>query len=98
MSEHHSVFMRTTVTLDRDVERLLRESMHRTRRTFKETLNAAIRQSLGSAPARIRVAAFVVQARPMGLRAGIDATGFNKLVDDLEADAFPAKVRREREA
>lgn len=90
--------MRTTVTLDRDVERLLRETMHRTRRTFKETLNAAIRHSLGATTARTRVAPFVLQARPMGLRAGIDPTGFNKLVDDLEADAFPVKVRRERKA
>jgi len=90
--------MRTTVTLERDVERLLRETMHRTRRSFKETLNVAIRQGLGRATPRPRVAPFVVQARPMGLRAGIDPTGFNKLVDDLEFDAFPAKLRRVREA
>lgn len=85
--------MRTTVTLDRDVERLLRETMQRTRRSFKETLNAAIRQSLGGTTPRTRIAPFVVQACPMGLRAGIDPTGFNKLVDDLEADAFPEKLR-----
>lgn len=90
--------MRTTVTLDRDVERLLREAMHRTRRSFKETLNAAVRQGLGATTARTRVAPFVVQARPMGLRAGIDPTGLNKLADDLEAEAFPAKLRRVRQA
>jgi len=39
--------MRTTVTLDEDVERLLREAMHRSRRGFKETLNLAIRAGLG---------------------------------------------------
>ena len=90
--------MRTTVTLDRDVERLLRETMHRTRRSFKDTLNAAIRQGLDGRTAPTRVSPFVVQARPMGLRAGIDPTGLNKLADDLEADAFPAKLRRVREA
>ncbi len=90
--------MRTTVTLDRDVERLLREAMHRTRRSFKETLNVAVRQGLGATTAHARVAPFVVQARPMGLRAGIDPTGLNKLADDLEAEAFPPKLRRVREA
>ena len=36
---HHAVEMRTTVTLDEDVERLLREATHRSRSSFKETLN-----------------------------------------------------------
>ena len=40
--------MRTTVTLDPDVERLLREAMHRSRLSFKETLNC---MSLSVAPA-----------------------------------------------
>jgi len=84
--------MRTTVTLEKDVERLLREAMHRSRRGFKETLNAAIRVGLGPKTARRRGAPFVVKARPMGLRPGLDPAGFNKLADELEADAFLAKT------
>ena len=82
--------MRTTVTLDRDVERLLREAMHRSRRGFKETLNAAVRAAL--APVRPAGGAkpFVVKGRPLGLRAGLDPAGFNKLVDELEAESFVA--------
>ena len=34
--------MRTTVTLDKDVERMLREAMHRSRTSFKQALNAAM--------------------------------------------------------
>ena len=85
--------MRTTVTLDKDVERLLKEAMHRSRRSFKETLNHALRAALGGKPAPSDRPAFVVRARPLGLRAGIDPTSFNKLTDELEADAV-----RERHA
>lgn len=88
--------MRTTVTLDKDVERLLREAMHRSRSSFKQTLNAAIRAGLGrkAAPARRRV--FVVKARPLGLRAGYDPAGFNKLADDLEIEALLHKSQKAR--
>jgi hypothetical protein len=72
--------MRTTVTLDEDVERMLRDAMHRSRKSFKETLNAGLRAGLGIAPAA--TGPFVVEARSLGLRAGIDPAGFNKLADD----------------
>ena len=76
------------MTLDKDVERLLRAAMHRRRRSFKETLNAAVRLALAGPPARAaRPTRFVVKARPMGLRAGIDPSDLNKMADDLEADA-----------
>lgn len=80
--------MRTTVTLDQDVERLLKEAMHCSRQSFKETLNRAIRAALGRVPSQSDRPAFVLTARPLGLRAGIDSTSFNKLADELEADAF----------
>ncbi|MDE3009470.1 MAG: antitoxin [Pseudomonadota bacterium] len=38
--------MRTTVTLDADVEALLRRAMHEREASFKEVLNAAIRTGL----------------------------------------------------
>ena len=44
--------------------------------------------------AAVRSVPFVVETRPLGLRAGIDAAGFNKLADEFEADAFVNKVRR----
>jgi hypothetical protein len=83
--------MRTTVTLDKDVERLVRDAMHRSRRSFKETLNAALRTGLAAKPARITGPRFVVKARPMGLRTGIDPASLNKLADALEVDAFLEK-------
>jgi len=90
--------MRTTVTLDKDVERMLREAMHRTRRSFKETLNASVRAGLtGTAPTS-QGRPFVVKARPMGLRAGIDPASFGRLADELEVDAFPKKAARTKRA
>lgn len=85
--------MRTTVTLDKDVERLLREAMHQSRRGFKATLNAAIRAGLGRQAAGTKPAPFVVKARPMGLRPGLDPAGLNKLADEFEVDAFLEKAR-----
>jgi len=85
--------MRTTVTLDKDVERMVHDAMHRSRRSFKETLNAALRTGLAAKPDRIRLSRFAVKARPMGLRAGIDPANFNKLADALEVDAFLEKIR-----
>jgi hypothetical protein len=87
--------MRTTVTLDKDVERMLREAMHRSRSGFKQTLNAAIRAGLGQQTARPAGRPFVLKARPLGLRAGLDPAGFNKLADELEVDALLEKGRSE---
>lgn len=93
---HHDAIMRTTVTLDKDVELLLREAMHRSRQSFKQTLNAAVRAALTGRTVRPKTARFVVKARPMGVRAGVDPAGFNKLADELEVDGLLGKTQRAR--
>jgi hypothetical protein len=80
--------MRTTVTLDRDLEQILRETATRTRRPFKKVLNDALREALEGRSQAGGVLRFEVKARPMGLRTGIDPAGFNRLADELEAEAF----------
>jgi len=81
--------MRTTVTLDPDVEQLLRDSMERRRLSFKEALNQAIRHGLsnlaGPAPEETP---FLVRARGVGLRAGIDSGRLNQMADELEVEGF----------
>ncbi len=86
--------MRTTVTVDKDVEQMLRSAMHQTRRSFKATLNDALRAGLAGRPVQGRRTRFLIKARPMGLRPGIDPASLNKLADDLETDAVMAKARR----
>lgn len=84
--------MRTTVTLDEDVERLLRDDMHRQRRSFKESLNAAVRTGL-AASVRRDAEPVEVKAYPMGWPEGIDPTGFNRLVDEMEIEATLERMR-----
>lgn len=79
--------MRTTVTLDPDVEQLLRDSMRSTHKSFKATINQALRLSLG----RFRQGdeePFAVRARALGIRPGIDSRRLNQLADELEVEAF----------
>lgn len=85
--------MRTTVTLDKDVERLLRDAMHSSRRSFKETLNDAVRAGLGAKSGFAKPKKFRVKARAMGLRGGIDPAGFNRLVDELAVEGYLEKQR-----
>jgi predicted transcriptional regulator len=79
--------MRTTVTLDPDVERLLKEKSRKTRQSFKQVLNNAIRQGLRE-EALLKRKLFQVKARPMRLRAGIDPARLSEIGDDLEVEAF----------
>jgi hypothetical protein len=85
--------VRTTVTLDPDVERLLKEEIHRSRQSFKEVLNNAIRQGLRPSASKRRKP-FVVKARSMGLRTGIDPARLTELADDLEVDAFQELTKK----
>jgi hypothetical protein len=81
--------MRTTVTLDPDVEQLLRDAMQQRRQSFKETLNQAIRAGLsGAGGLGMADRPCILHAQPMGLRAGIDPGRLNQLADELESDAF----------
>jgi hypothetical protein len=86
--------MRTTVTLDGDVEKMLKDAMHRKHSSFKETLNGAIRAGLAPERSAKKRGKFIIEARPLGLRSGIDPAGLMKLNDDLEADEFLKLTRR----
>lgn len=86
--------MRTTVTLDRDIERILRETAARTHRPFKKVLNDTLRAGIDQSTGIGNPEPFVLKARPMGLRTGHDPAGFNQLADDLEAEAFLETTRK----
>ena len=83
--------MRTTVTIEPDVARMLDDHARRTRKSFKETLNEAVRMGLGRVYQSTAPKDFVIEARPMGLRAGIDSGKLNTLLDDLDAETFLLK-------
>ena len=86
--------MRTTVTIDRDVEQLLRDTMQRTRKSFKATLNQALRRGLCGDAGPNDDEPYQVRTRAMGIRAGIEPARLNQLNDELEVDAFLEVTRR----
>ena len=77
--------MRTTVTLDADVAKLLHEKQYRTKKSFKEVLNSAVRASLRDVPAKRPK---LLPPRAMGLRTGIDPRDLAGLADELEAESY----------
>lgn len=78
--------MRTTLTLDDDVARLVEEHVHRTRTSVKQVVNDAIRAAL--APKPVRSAPYRVRVHHAVLAPGLDVAGFNKLSDELEDEAI----------
>lgn len=78
--------MRTTLTLDDDVARLLAETAHRTRRPVKQIVNAALRAAL--APPAGERAQYREAVHHAELAPGLDLAGFNKLADELEDEVI----------
>jgi hypothetical protein len=86
--------MRTTVTVDHDVEQLLREAMRRTGQSFKVTLNQAIRKGLAGVVAETEEPPFVVKAKAMGTSPGVDPARLQELGDELEIVAYLELARK----
>ncbi|HVS66669.1 MAG TPA: antitoxin [Thermoanaerobaculia bacterium] len=84
--------MRTTVTLEPDVEKLLRESMERGRKSFKQALNEAVRRGLIGRGSKDEEP-FVLEARALRLRAGIDAAALRDIDTELEEEELLRKTR-----
>ncbi len=82
------------MTVEPDVEQLLRQAMQQTGQSFKTTLNQAIRKGLAGTPLTAPEPPFVVSPQSMGLRAGIDPVELQQLGDELEVDAFLNLTRR----
>jgi hypothetical protein len=84
--------MRTTLTLDADVARLVEDAMHRERRPMKQVINDALRTALARPGAdRPR---FTVEVHSSGVQPGFDLAGFNRLADELEDQAILAAARK----
>lgn len=77
--------MRTTLTIDDDVARLLDDAVHRERRPLKQVVNDALRRGLA---AELQSTPFRTTPHRSELRPGIDPASLNRLVDELEVDAF----------
>jgi len=81
LCKHHDV--RTTLSLDEDVAKLLRSEIRRSGTSLKAVVNHFLRIGLISSgkPSRKR---FVVQPRPLGLPAGLRYDNVEELLEALE--------------
>ena len=84
--------MRTTLTIEPDVEMLLEQEVQRTRKPFKEVVNEALRRGLTRS--RARTPKVVLKVFDSRLRPGYDPRSFNKLVYELEDEAVMGKAPR----
>jgi hypothetical protein len=78
--------MRTTLTLDDDVARLVEDAIHREHRSMKQVINDALRQAL--APHVPRQEPYHLTPHESAVRPGFDPAGFNQLADELEDAAI----------
>ncbi|HWE92049.1 MAG TPA: hypothetical protein VG317_21480 [Pseudonocardiaceae bacterium] len=84
--------MRTTLTLDDDVARLVDDAVHREHRPMKQIINDALRSVL--APRVGRQEPYRLTPHQSAVRPGFDLAGFNRLADQLEDEAIMDKARR----
>jgi hypothetical protein len=76
--------VRTTLTLDEDVRAHLEQEMHRSGRSFKETVNEVIRIGLTVRQRPDPPKPFKVRAKAMGLRPGLSYDNIEELLDVAE--------------
>ncbi len=88
--------VRTTLTLDPDVSRLLAEEAHRLRKPFKQVVNDALRRGLAPAGSQRVRRRYRVRPHAASLRPGLDPGRLNALADELEDRALAARHRRRR--
>jgi hypothetical protein len=89
--------MRTTLSLDDDIEKELRNSARREGKSFREIVNETLRRGLTSGPPRgRRTRRFRVFPKACGFRAGIDLTKLNQLIDDFEIERADLVAVRDR--
>jgi hypothetical protein len=84
--------MRTTLTIDPDVEVQLKRKMAKERVSLKQAVNDTLRAGLSQRPAKLPK--FVVKPKAMGIMPGIDYNKINQLIDDMEVEEYLKKHPR----
>ena len=86
--------MRTTLTIDPDVEQLLQREMRRTGKGMKAVVNDALRHGLGARGKPPTPPRFKVEPHTFAFRTGVDTDRLNQLVDEPEAAESSRKLER----
>ena len=83
--------MRTTVTIDPDVEKLLQTAAGEQQKTLDEVLNETLRQSLARG-AKSGRKPYCIRPRLLGIKAGVDLNRALRLSDALEDEEIVRKL------
>src|SRR5258706_13028563 len=86
--------MRTTLTLEPDLAKKLKDLAHRRGQSFKQTLNEVVRRGLAAPGQQPQHSRYTVEPHRGGFRPGIDPGKLNQLVDELEVENFIEGVGR----
>jgi hypothetical protein len=79
--------MRTTLTLDDDLAKRLKELARQGRRSFKEVTNEVIRRGLSAGVPQVEgERPFQVEPKACGFKPGVDPLKLNQIYDDLEIE------------
>jgi len=74
--------MRTTLTLDPDVARMVQEEVHHVQRPLKRVVNDGLRRGLSSSSPRRSAKRYRVRPHVARLAPGVDRARLNTLVDE----------------
>ena len=88
------ILMRTTLTIDPDVERLLQQEIRRTDKSLKAVVNDALRRGLGMQGKPPRPSRYKMKPYAFAFKPGIDVDRLNQLVDELEVDELARRMVR----
>ncbi len=86
--------MRTTLTIDPDVEQLLLREMRRTNGSMKAVVNDVLRAGLGVRGKPATAPRYRVEPHAFGFGPDIDRYRLNQLADELEAEEFVRRRNR----
>jgi hypothetical protein len=79
--------MRTTLTLDEDLGRRLKELARESGRSFKDVVNDVVRRGLSTGDKPVTgLAPFRVVPKACGFKPGIDPLKLNQTYDELEVE------------
>ena len=77
----------STLTIDPDVAQILTQALHRDEKPLKQVVNDALRCGPSAAEPMLHKP-FKVVPFAMGWNAGLDPTGFNRLIAQLAMDDY----------
>ena len=86
--------MRTTLTIDPDVEELLRRDIRRTGRSMKSVVNDALRAGLGVESESPGAPRYKAESYAFGFKPDVDVDRLNRLVDEMEVEEIVLRLKR----